>query len=62
MTTYTKPDIRGYTNVLIKADIDFLKLQIDINHLTLIENTGLQKLIDDCEAYILLDSIIPRFF
>lgn len=56
MTAYTKPDIKGYTNVLIQADIDFLKLQIDINHLTLIANTGLQKLIDDCEAYIAIDS------
>jgi hypothetical protein len=56
MTTYKKPDIKGYTNVLIKADIDFLKLQIDLNSLTLIANTGIQKLIDDCESYVVLDN------
>lgn len=49
-----KSDIIFYSTVLINADIDFLKFQISKRGVTLIQNTGLQKLIDECEAYIAL--------
>lgn len=53
---FKKDEITGYNPVLINADIDFLKFLIDKNQVTLIENTGLQKLIDDCISYLELDS------
>jgi len=55
-----KSDIKFYNNVLIQTDIDFLKYQIKKRGVTLIPGTGLQKLIDDCLAYIALppDSLI----
>lgn len=49
-----KSDIKFYSTVLINADIDFLKYQIIKRGVTLIPNTGLQKLIDECETYIAL--------
>lgn len=49
-----KSDIKFYNSVLIKADIDFLKYQIKKLNVNLIPNTGLQKLIDECENYIAL--------
>lgn len=52
---FKKEQITGYNPVLINADIDFLKYLIEKNQVTLINNTGLQKLIDDCKNYIELD-------
>jgi hypothetical protein len=49
-----KSDIKFYSSVLINADLDFLKFQITKRGVKLIPNTGLQKLIEDCEAYISL--------
>ena len=49
-----KSNIKFYSSVLINADIDFLKYQISRRRVTLITNTGLQKLIDECAAYIAL--------
>lgn len=49
-----KSGIKFYSTVLINADIDFLKYQISKRGVTLIPNTGLQKLIDECEVYISL--------
>jgi hypothetical protein len=49
-----KSDVQFYNNVLIQTDIDFLMYQIKKRGVTLIPGTGLQKLIDDCQAYILL--------
>lgn len=47
-----KTDIKFYNNVLIQADIDFLKYQIQKRGVTLIHNTGLHKLITEAENYI----------
>ena len=49
-----KNDIKFYPITQIQADIDFLKYQIDKRQVRLIKGTGLQKLIHDCEKYILL--------
>lgn len=49
-----KSDITFYSNVIIQADIDFLKYQISKRGVILIPGTGLQKLIDECQAYIVL--------
>ena len=42
-----------YNSTQIRADISFLKYQIDRNcKTTLIRGTGISKLIEDCEAYL----------
>jgi len=49
-----KSDINFYPTTQIEADIDFLKYQIKKRQVTLIANSGLQKLIDDCNSYLAL--------
>lgn len=47
-----KSDIKFYPTTQIEADIDFLLYQIKKRQVNLIPDSGLQKLIDDCRAYI----------
>ncbi len=54
-----KSDIKFYSTALITADIDFLKYQIAKKCINLIPNTGLKKLIDDCQSYIGLPANAP---
>lgn len=46
-----KSDVTNYSQVLIQADIDFIKYQIDKKQVNLIDGTGLKKLIEDVEFY-----------
>lgn len=47
-----KSDVKFYSNTLIQADIEFLKFQCSKRNVALLAETGLQRLIDDCQAYI----------
>lgn len=47
-----KSDVQFYSSVQIQADIDFLKYQIDKRKVVLFENTGLDLLIKESEAYL----------
>ncbi|WP_428661903.1 hypothetical protein [Runella sp.] len=49
-----KSDLKYFNNELVSADLDFLKFQIKLCNVHLISGTGLQRLIDECDAYILL--------
>lgn len=53
---FKKEEIVGYNPVIIQSDIDFLEFMIAKNGVTLIEKTGLHKLIEDCNDYIKLES------
>lgn len=46
-----------YSATQIKGDLTFLKYAIKKNQVQLIANTGLQKLIDDCELYLGLQQV-----
>ncbi|WP_025765380.1 hypothetical protein [Dyadobacter tibetensis] len=46
-----------YSATQIKGDLTFLKYTIKKNQVQLIANTGLQKLIDDCELYLSLQQV-----
>lgn len=46
-----------YSATQIKGDLTFLKYAIKKNQVQLIANTGLQKLIDDCELYLSLQQV-----
>jgi hypothetical protein len=46
-----------YSATQIKGDLTFLKYAIEKNQVQLIANTGLQKLIDDCELYLGLQQV-----
>lgn len=46
-----------YSATQIKGDLTFLKYAIKKNQVQLIANTGLQKLIDDCELYLNLQQV-----
>lgn len=56
-----KSDIQFYPTTQIEADIDFLKYQIKKRQVTLIANSGLQKLIDDCNSYLALAAGDPIY-
>lgn len=56
-----KSDIKFYNDVLINADLEFLKYQIKKRGVNLISDSGLQKLIDDSEAYVTLPADAPVF-
>ena len=57
----TKADIKFYSNALIQADVEFLKYQIAQKNVTLIANSGLQKLIDECQSYVALPANSPIY-
>lgn len=46
-----------YSATQIKGDLTFLKYAIKKNQVQLFANTGLQKLIDDCELYLGLQQV-----
>lgn len=46
-----------YSATQIKGDLTFLKYAIKKNQVQLIANTGLQKLIEDCELYLGLQQV-----
>jgi hypothetical protein len=46
-----------YSATQIKSDLTFLKYAINKNQVQLIANTGLQKIIDDCELYLSLQQV-----
>jgi len=53
---FQKGQLTGYSNVLIQADLDFLKYQIKNQGVKLIAGTGLHKLISECEHFLAIPS------
>ncbi len=49
---WLKTELLAYSNVLIHADIDFLKFILKLNQVDLNKGTGLDKLINDCLNYV----------
>ena len=47
-----KRDILPYNQILVESDRDFLLLQIEYNHIKLIEGTGLHSLLSDIQKYL----------